>query len=171
MKNTQQTRIWLGSLSKYNEGTLSGEWLDLPMPEEEIREKYNKYTNNGQNDFFLADWECPIHKAIGEYTSPFEANEIAERLESLDDREIKCVEFLMDNIGCTFAQALDSYEDVTFYEGMRLKEVAEEMVDAGCFGEIPTTLENYIDFEAIARDMSFDGYHYETDEGVFHYAA
>lgn len=168
MSNTQQTRIWLGDLSKYVSGELSGEWLDLPMAEEELREKYNKYTNNGQTEFFIADWECPVRSAIGEYTSPFAANEIAEKLESFDEDDLSKLIYLIDENSYSFEDALNQYEDVTFYKDMRLKEVAESLVDDGCFGEIPKTLIYYIDYEAIARDLRYDGY-YETELGVFHF--
>jgi len=46
--------------------------------------------------------------------------------------------------------------DVDIYEVDSLKELAEQFIDEGLYGEIPTHLQNYIDTEAIARDLSMD---------------
>lgn len=37
-----------------------------------------------------------------------------------------------------------------------MKEVAERFVDEGLFGEIPDHLVHYIDYDAIARDLSIE---------------
>lgn len=46
--------------------------------------------------------------------------------------------------------------DISVYEGVSMKELAEQFVDEGLYGEIPDPLVNYIDYEAIARDLRFD---------------
>ena len=46
--------------------------------------------------------------------------------------------------------------DITIYEVDTLRELAEQFVDDGLFGPIPESLANYIDYDAIARDLSFD---------------
>ena len=50
---------------------------------------------------------------------------------------------------------------------MTLEDLAEELVSDGCFGDIPDSIVNYIDYAAIARDLSFDSY-YETKQGVIY---
>ena len=46
--------------------------------------------------------------------------------------------------------------DVDLYHVDSMKELAEQMVDEGLFGDIPEHLERYIDMDAIARDLEFD---------------
>lgn len=46
--------------------------------------------------------------------------------------------------------------DIDIYETDSLRELAKQFADEGLFGHIPDHLANYIDFEAIARDLSFD---------------
>lgn len=46
--------------------------------------------------------------------------------------------------------------DVDLYEADSLRELAEQFVDEGLFGEIPPHLAHYIDYDAIARDLSLD---------------
>jgi hypothetical protein len=53
----------------------------------------------------------------------------------------------------------------TFYHGMNLTEVAEDMVNEGIFGNVSSSLMNYIDFESLGNDLRSDGY-YETEWGV-----
>tara|TARA_R110002096_G_scaffold174994_3_gene350777 strand:+ start:6261 stop:6767 length:507 start_codon:yes stop_codon:yes gene_type:complete len=49
----------------------------------------------------------------------------------------------------------DDFE-VDIYEVGSMKELAEQFVDEGLFGDIPKHLENYIDYDAIANDLGFD---------------
>jgi antirestriction protein len=46
--------------------------------------------------------------------------------------------------------------DVDLYETDSLRDLAEQFVDEGLFGDIPKHLANYIDYEAIARDLAID---------------
>lgn len=46
--------------------------------------------------------------------------------------------------------------DVDIYECDTMRELAEQFVDEGLFGEIPEYLQNYIDYDAIARDLGMD---------------
>lgn len=46
--------------------------------------------------------------------------------------------------------------DIDLHECDSLKELAEQFVDEGLFGEIPERLQFYLDYEAIARDLSAD---------------
>ncbi|MCW5678334.1 MAG: antirestriction protein ArdA [Xanthobacteraceae bacterium] len=46
--------------------------------------------------------------------------------------------------------------DVTIYELDSMRELAEQFIEEGLFGEIPENLAPYIDYDAIARDLEFD---------------
>ena len=46
--------------------------------------------------------------------------------------------------------------DVGIYEDMSMRELTEQFIDDGLFGEIPQHLERYIDVEAIAYDLAMD---------------
>lgn len=49
----------------------------------------------------------------------------------------------------------DDY-DVEIYHLDSMKELAEQFVDEGLFGDIPERLQFYLDYDAIARDLSVD---------------
>jgi len=57
---------------------------------------------------------------------------------------------------------IEAYEDVELYEVSSFEQLAEQFVDEGLFGDIPDNIANYIDYEKIGRDLSFDGY-YEVE--------
>ena len=46
--------------------------------------------------------------------------------------------------------------DVDLYECDSMHDLAIQFVDEGLFGEIPTSISSYIDYDAIARDLAMD---------------
>jgi antirestriction protein len=46
--------------------------------------------------------------------------------------------------------------DVDVYEMDSLRDLAQHFVEEGLFGDIPERLQYYIDYDAIARDLSAD---------------
>jgi antirestriction protein len=162
-------KIWLGSLEAYNNGELTGEWIDLSIETHaSLKTIISKYTNEGETDYFIADWETDIEGLkIKEHSNPFKLLEIQEQLGKLDDYDKEKIDFLLSE-GCDFEEALEKYEDVSVYDG-NLKDTAEQLVDDGCFGTIPSNLANYIDYEAIGRDLRHDGYT-EHNGKTYHYA-
>ena len=68
----------------------------------------------------------------------------------------------IQHFGMDIEQALETYEDVYLYEGTP-EDYAEEYMN-DCFN-IPTFLENYIDYEKFARDLECNGdiIHFEKE--------
>lgn len=55
------------------------------------------------------------------------------------------------------AQTVDPDDfEVVLYEEATLKDLAYRFVEEGLFGEVPEPFQFYIDYEAIARDLSID---------------
>lgn len=46
--------------------------------------------------------------------------------------------------------------DIDIYPNMNMRELAEQFVDEGLFCDIPANLACYLDYDAIARDLSMD---------------
>lgn len=55
--------------------------------------------------------------------------------------------------------------DIDLYELDSLKDLAEQFVEEGLFGEIPASIQNYLDYDAIARDLGMD-YSEITIDGI-----
>lgn len=157
-------KIFVTNLGKYNEGELIGKWLELPTTEEEIDNTLKEIEIDGVNyeEYFITDYEDTHGIKLGEYENIHELNEKAEQLEEYDGDVIEAiVEANTDDID-SIIEILER-ESYTFYRGMSLEEVAEEIV-ADCY-DLPEFAQRYFDYAAFARDLGYDGY-CETNTGV-----
>ena len=50
----------------------------------------------------------------------------------------------------------DMFQDIDIYYDMSFEDLAWEFIENGLFGDIPEHLENYLDIQLMARDLSFD---------------
>jgi len=168
MSNDLNMKIYLTNLGAYNSGKLLGKWVDLPSYD--IQAEIDEVVAMGDpeydgDEWFITDYDAPFD--IDEYADVYKLNELAEEFENLEDYDISKVLFLKDTLGYALEYALENFEDVIFYPDMSMKEVAEDEVENGLFGDVPEKLEPYIDYEAIAYSLESEGY-YSTKEGVFY---
>lgn len=78
--------------------------------------------------------------------------------EEWDDHQKRIFIIAVGEGGCSFdanTVAPDGFE-VNIYCVSSIMELAEQFVEEGLFGEIPAHLANYIDMDAIARDLEHD---------------
>ena len=100
-------KIYLTNLGKYNEGILQGEWLELPVSQEELKEVFKRIgINEEYEEYFITDYKCDFYE-VGEYENLDTLNEIAERIEELDEEESKVVKALMSELGYTLDEAIE----------------------------------------------------------------
>ncbi len=165
-------KIYIANLYAYNQGKLTGQWIDLSEEtEESLQEKIDSILKQGGGEeILIADFECDDIESlkVTKDDDPFKLLELEKELSSLDKDDLAKVNYLLSR-GCTIEEALRRYEDVIFYPGMTLEDVAYELVAEGVFGNVSERLLSYIDYEKLAQDLSIDGYE-ETEEGVFYYA-
>lgn len=160
-KGTKMIQVAIEDWGLYNSGVLVCKWWNMNNTIEEIREFYiNLRKKHGiypsdDLELFNADYEGTT--LINECTPFEEVQELSEKLEALTDYDQKKIDYLMDYNGCPFEEALEQLEEVELYEDMTLLDLAYELVEEGCFGNIPdNALAQYIDYEAIARDLQYD---------------
>ncbi len=161
--------IYIANLHAYNSGALVGAWFEFPMDEEELDEEIESILNKfpGGEEVAIHDYEAPEGVIINEYDDIFELNEMAQRIEDIVDDKV-IFESIIEVIGSDLSKCLDIFEqgDYSFYKGEDLTEVAAIMVEEGIYSEVPKELINYIDYEALGRDMAADGNMIETANGV-----
>jgi antirestriction protein len=146
-------KIYLTNLAQYNDGRLIGEWLNLSeLSEDQLNIAIKRILGNDE-EYFITDFEAPFR--IEEYSNAHELRNAAEKLAGMNDYEAAAVIFLIEE-GNTLTEALEEYESVVSYSAGSFEELAEQFVDEGLFGEIPESIQNYIDYEKIGRDLSFD---------------
>lgn len=175
--------IYVANLGKYNEGELLGKWISLPATNEEMGQLYIdiKVAHRNEKGEFIPYYEenniiyeeVAIHDyetdfsglSIEEYEDITYLNEFAEELADLDDDDIKVINAIIEATGDDLEYAIEHKDDSIYYRDMTMEDVAAELVEEGLFGEIPESIRDYIDYEAIARDLEIDSY-YKVDGGV-----
>ena len=162
---------FIANLGKYNEGYLIGEWITFPVSEEDLKEVLERIGINDQyEEYFFTDWENDygINFDFGEYENVDRINEVIEAVENLDFSELELLKAVCE---CEGSYAIDHIEEFNpdsyiFYEGMTLEEVAYDIVEGSYYSKENKFLLNYFDYEAFARDLSFEGYQ-ESKYGVY----
>ena len=81
-----------------------------------------------------------------------------EVVDDWDEDEKRRFIIAVGECGYAFDPAADRPDelDVDIYHVDSMRELAEQFVDEWLFGEIPEHLAHYIDYDAIARDLSVD---------------
>ena len=83
-------------------------------------------------------------------------------------------EYIQDNLKelqgyfSSIEDLCDHADDIILWSGCEdMADVARAMVEEGALGEIPVHLQNYIDYAAYGRDLSYEGTFVETRKAVF----
>lgn len=170
--------IFITDLQAYNEGHLVGKWIQLPLSSFELSQTLSGVLNEGESicdsdnheELFITDYEAEI--VIGEYDDIHELNKIAESMEAFSAEDMLKLKFLSHegyNEREVINNGIHSY-DVDIYDYRDNKNftdtfelLAFDFVEEGLFGEIPKTLEYYIDYEKIARDLRMDYCEFEPN--------
>ena len=172
-------RIYLTDLAAYNHGHLVGEWLTLPMEEEELKEalkgillRGSELCNHGEvhEEYFITDWECDLFD-IGEYESIHKLNEKAEKVEYFEEDEKQKIHFLLEsNYVSDLDEAIEKVEEVIIHKETTMKGIAEEYFEEhSMLDGLSDMVRNNIDYEGVANDLS-NGGNYEVIGGdIFEY--
>lgn len=162
--------IFLTNLGKYNEGELVGEWIQLPISEEELEAVKERIgINERYEEMFITDYESDIHGlTIGEYDSIDDLNKLAEVLE---DTEPEIIEALIYN-GYYTAEEISEKLDSVYYIGDTTSSMDIDEVIGYYYGDelgsvagIPEHLQAYFDYKRYGRDIKLNGNFYETANG------
>lgn len=167
-------RIYLTNLGKYNEGELVGEWVDLPISDDELAEVLKRIgisdtpdeNGNIYDEYFITDYESDIDGlSVDEYESISTLNDLAEVLEDMDDNDIKIFEAAVE-AGDANIDDLEDFDTNDFWfisdisSDYELGEYNVEEIDRNpTTGEIPKNLlEQYFDYSKYGEDFadSFD---------------
>lgn len=169
-------KIFVNTWGNYNEnGADGGEWITLPMDEDELAEKLETIAEAmGDEDPEWAihdyEWEGRINLGeVHEMDSIMDWNEKCEEADLLEECDLIEIAAAMEAFGYTFAEAMERQQggNFIFYPDQELEDVAHEIADGYITRDIPDIVARYFDYEAFARDLGFDGYT-ETEYGVIY---
>ncbi|MEQ8505607.1 MAG: antirestriction protein ArdA [Rhodospirillales bacterium] len=131
-------------------------------------EQYEELAAKALNDFGQPVEEFEIQFIDGEridceLARAWELNQVnfEEFLESAadwDDERKRHYIIAVGECGYGHFDVMDDPEsvEIDLYAVSGLRDLAEQFVEEGLFGEIPESLQFYIDYEAIARDLAAD---------------
>jgi antirestriction protein len=161
--------IYLTNLGKYNEGELIGEWVQLPISNEDLQKVFERIgINEEYEEYFITDYECDFYE-IGEYESISTLNEIAEKIDDLDEEQEQVVKVLMSECGYDLDDAIEKAErgDYRTYSNCdNMTDVAYQVVDEYDYlRNVPETVARYFDYEAFGRDLGIEGSFHFLDNG------
>lgn len=137
----------------------------------ESLEEYQKKASSNRNDYgdeveeyeiqFIDgdDLDCELFKALGVHQGDIETYFSAcDDWDDWDDEQKTKVIIAVGEAGYSFNSKTDDPDgfDIDLYEMDSLKELAEQFVEEGLFGEIPENIRFYLDMDAIARDLGMD---------------
>lgn len=142
-----------------------GQWVDLPATEEELTEAIENTQTIDCEEVMISDYEGI---KCSEYDNIFDINEQAEEIENLQDYEQEALEALIDD-GYAFEEALDivTSGDYMYYRNCEdMTDVAMQYIEeTGLLNDIPEHLQNYFDYEAYGRDLSYEGHFIAINSG------
>jgi antirestriction protein len=101
------------------------------------------------------DIDCELAKAIG--INQANLSDYLTCVEDWEDWEKTLVIIAVGECGYDFAASTQPSDfDLDIYDVDSLRELAEQFVEEGIFGDIPEPLQFYIDYDAIARDLGME---------------
>lgn len=163
-----EMRVYISNLGKYNEGELVGDWFTPPINFEEVKERLG--LNGEYEEYAIHDYELPFD--INEYTSIEEINRLCALVEEIEGTPIyyemkELINYWFTNL----EDLLENKDDIIHYSDCdSMEDVARYYVEeTGQLGEVPTNLQNYIDYQALGRDMEIEGNFLVTAHGIFEY--
>ncbi|ECL7021588.1 antirestriction protein ArdA [Listeria monocytogenes] len=163
-----EMQIYIANLGKYNEGELVGAWFTVPVDMDDVKERIG--FNEEYEEYAIHDYELPF--TISEYTPIWEINANCSMIEELEGTpiydELKEIQSMWFS---SLEELLDNLDDIICYSDCdSMEDVARYYVEeTGSLGEVPSHLQNYIDYQALGRDMELEGRFLITSHGVFEY--
>jgi len=99
--------------------------------------------------------DCDLASAIGINQANF--RDFLECAEAWEDWQKINVIIAVGELGYDFdAQDDPDHYGIDLYHAGTMRDLAEQFVDEGLFGEVPSRFQFYIDYDAIARDLAVD---------------
>ena len=146
--------------------------IGFPLVDDEHMESaIRRATSNGEHDYAITDLDGFYAFVDSEFTSIEELNDLAERIEALEDEDADKLEAMAEY--CDDLGEIESAWDESYYIADTTgADYAEELCyECGYMPskDLPDWNSYHIDWEGVWRELSFDGYS-EINGGVLYVA-
>jgi len=160
-------RIYVSCLAAYNNGMLHGAWIDCDKDTQEIYVAIQDILDHSPienaEEWAIHDFEGFGSFKVEEYGPIDKLSELAAAI--AEHGEI--ISGIMDWRGGTVDQAIETLQDNYCGEYDNKVDFAEQYAD-NCGYEVPSWIGCHVDWEGIARDMFWDGFHAIEMNGSIH---
>lgn len=160
----ERMAIFITNLNRYNNGMFCGEWVKLPIPQEELDATLRRIGIDDQNEeYFITDYEVLFGNLhISEYASIAELNQLAERLDGLADHEYEKLAAVLEcESSMSIAEVLEIIDELDNFD--LLEDVDEDealaayYIDNGyIFCDVPDNIKMYLDLQRLGRDIRLE---------------
>ena len=148
--------VYIANLGAYNRGELIGQWVSLPMEEEDLNEVISEILGNDE-EYAIHDYESNLGLEVGEYENIHQLN---EQLAKVEEYEVDLLGALTRNYGLTLEEAIIGLEDTHYFQLDKNTFMSDEsnlayaVIDELGFEGINLTY--HFDWELFGRDLSYD---------------
>ena len=162
-------KIALTNLSDYNNGDLNYEWVSLPASDDDLDGAFARLNIDDSTEYFITDYENDFSFRVEEYSQIDELNELAARLEELNESDRLIVKALSNYGWGDLSEILDIIDDCRiYYDCYTMADVAYEVInECGYLDQIPENLQSYFDYDAFGRDLAFESTFIYAGGGVY----
>lgn len=99
--------------------------------------------------------DCDLARAVGLYQSNI--GQYFDAVEAWCEHDKRVVILAVGECGYILENNTQPNDfEIDIFEVDTMRELAEQFVDEGLFGDIPEHLQFYIDYDAVARDLAMD---------------
>lgn len=148
-----EIRIYVACLAAYNNGILHGCWIDAEKEPDEIRSGINSMLKAspiaGAEEYAIHDYEGFEGAPVSEYSGIESVAELAAFVAEHGGLGGKLVEHFGD-----LDAAREAIEDHYAGQYQSVADFAQELTEQST--EIPASLQYYIDWERMARDLAIN---------------
>ena len=122
--------------------------------------------NDEYEEYAIHDYELPF--TVDEYTSIGELNRLWEMVSELPEELQSELSALLTHFS-SIEELSEHQEDIIIHSDCDdMYDVARYYIEeTGALGEVPASLQNYIDYQAYGRDLDLSGTFISTNHGIF----
>lgn len=169
-EETLKPRAWVGCLACYNAGKLVGEWVDAVYANDITPQDLHgdKALAESHEELWVMDHEnIPVRHEMNPSTATAWGEVFAEVREYQWEALCAWVEsgyYVAEHDGAI--PSISDFGDRYCGEWMSFQEYAENRVEEyGLLNDVPDEVARYFDYEGWARDLKFDYFTHEKDNG------
>ena len=159
-----EPKIYFACLASYNTGILHGEWIDATLETDEIQEEIQRVLKSSPiedaEEHAIHDYEDFYGAESGEYPDLEEVSNVAKFL--VEHGELGAE--ILSHFCCDLEEARKAIEEQYLGEYESLEDYAEEYVEQLGL-DIPESIQNYVDYKSLGRDMELGGDVYTIETG------